>query len=246
MKPHSLQVFSENPWYATVVTLFPEMFPGPLGYSVLGKGLQHNLWKLDALQIRDYALDKHATVDDTPYGGGAGMVMKADVLERALNEAIERQGGRKLIYMSPRGKPLTQDYARHLVRDWSGVVVLCGRFEGVDERIIDIKGLEEISVGDYILTGGEVPALVLLDVCARLIPGMIGKQESLAFETFENGLLEHPQYTKPQSWKNKIVPDVLLSGDHQRIAQWRQDQAEKITQVRRPDLWQKYIEKSKN
>ncbi len=234
-----------NPWYATVVTLFPEMFPGPLGCSILGNGLRNGLWKLDTIQIRDHATDKHATVDDTPYGGGPGMVMKAEVVDQAMEEGISRQSGRQLIYLSPRGKPLTQSYARHLVNDFSGVILLCGRFEGVDQRILDTKELEEISVGDYILTGGEVPALVLLDVCARLVPGVIGKQESLAHESFENGLLEYPHYTKPQSWKNKIVPEVLLSGDHQKIAQWRQDQAEKITQVRRPDLWETYIEKNK-
>ncbi|WP_052045830.1 tRNA (guanosine(37)-N1)-methyltransferase TrmD [Candidatus Paracaedibacter symbiosus] len=238
-----IQSTSQSPWYATAVTLFPEMFPGPLGYSILGNGLDQDLWRLDTVQIRDHALDKHATVDDTPYGGGAGMVMKVDVVDRALETALERQPGRKLIYMSPRGKPLTQAYARHLVHDYSGIILLCGRFEGVDQRVIDTKELEEISIGDYILTGGEIPALVLLDVCARLIPGVIGKQESLVHESFENGLLEYPQYTRPQSWKNKIVPEVLLSGDHQRIADWRQDQAEKITQMRRPDLWQKHIGK---
>ncbi len=234
-----------NPWYATVVTLFPEMFPGPLGCSILGNGLRNGLWKLDTIQIRDHATDKHATVDDTPYGGGPGMVLKAEVVDQAMEEGISRQSGRKLIYLSPRGKSLTQSYARHLVSNFSGVVLLCGRFEGVDQRILDTKELEEISIGDYILTGGEIPALVLLDVCARLVPGVIGKQESLAHESFENGLLEYPHYTKPQSWKNKIVPEVLLSGDHQKIAQWRQDQAEKITQVRRPDLWETYIEKNK-
>lgn len=234
-----------NPWYATVVTLFPEMFPGPLGCSVLGNGLEHNLWKLDSIQIRDFATDKHATVDDTPYGGGAGMVLKPDVVNHALEAAIQRQEGRKLIYLSPRGKPLTQSYVHHLVNDFSGVILLCGRYEGVDQRVIDGKGLEEISIGDYILTGGEIPALVLLDACARLIPGVVGKQESLEHESFESGLLEYPHYTRPQSWENKIVPEVLLSGDHQKIAQWRQDQAEKITQVRRPDLWQSYLGENK-
>lgn len=239
------------PWHATVVTLFPEIFPGPLGCSVLGNGLRQNLWKLDTVQIRNHAQDRHATVDDSPYGGGAGMVMKAEVVDRALdeaqslqNEAQSLQSARKLIYLSPRGKPLTQNYAHHLINDFSGVILLCGRFEGVDQRVLDTKDLEELSVGDYILTGGETAALILLDVCARLIPGVIGKQESLAHESFENGLLEHPHYTKPQSWKNKIVPEVLLSGDHQKIAQWRQEQAEKITQVRRPDLWKTYIEKN--
>lgn len=234
-----------EPWYATVLTLFPEMFPGPLGYSVLGAGLSNGLWKLDSVQIRDFATNKHATVDDTPYGGGAGMVLKPDVIDKALEVAIQRQEDRKLIYLSPRGKPLTQEYVRHLVSDYSGVILLCGRFEGVDQRVIDAKKLEEISIGDYILTGGEIPAQVLLDACARLIPGVVGKQESLEHESFETGLLEYPQYTKPQSWENKIVPEVLLSGDHQRIAQWRQEQAEKMTQVRRPDLWQSYLEKNK-
>jgi tRNA (guanine37-N1)-methyltransferase len=174
------------------------------------------------------------------------MVIKPDPVNLALEAATSRGKERKLIYMSPRGKPFTQGYAKHLVADCSGVILLCGRFEGIDQRVLDVKELEEISVGDYILTGGEIPALVLLDACARLIPGVIGKQESLTHETFENELLEYPQYTRPKSWKNKIVPEVLLSGDHQKIAQWRQDQAEKTTQIRRPDLWQKYIEKKKS
>lgn len=235
-----------SPWYASVITLFPEIFPGPLGCSILGNGLKKNLWKLDTLNLRQYAIDKHATVDDTPYGGGAGMVMKAEVVNQALEAAIALAPERKRIYLSPRGRPLTQSYAHHLVTQYPGVILVCGRFEGIDQRVIDGKELEEISIGDYILTGGETAALTLLDVCVRLLPGIIGKQESLASESFETGLLEYPQYTKPQSWENKIVPEVLLSGDHQKIAQWRQEQAEKITQLRRPDLWQAYVEKNKS
>lgn len=232
------------PWSATVVTLFPEMFPGPLGHSLSGRALEDGLWFLDIVQIRDYATDKHRTVDDTCFGGGAGMVLRPDVVDGALREATQREPQKRpLIYLSPRGKQLDQSLARRLALETPGVVLLCGRYEGVDQRVLDCWDVEEVSIGDYILSGGEMAALTLLDTCVRLIPGVIGKEESLLNESFELGLLEYPQYTRPQSWNNKIVPDVLLSGDHQKIAQWRQQQAERITQVRRPDLWAKYQDK---
>lgn len=228
-------------WSATVVTLFPEMFPGPLGSSLSGKALEEGLWSLDTVQIRDFASDKHRTVDDTCYGGGAGMILKPDVVDAALREATQREPQKRpLIYLTPRGKKLEQSYVRHLALETPGVALLCGRYEGVDQRVLEAWDVEEISIGDYILSGGEMAALTLLDACIRLLPGVIGKEESLLNESFELGLLEYPLYTRPQSWNNKIVPDVLLSGDHQKIAQWRQQQAERITQVRRPDLWATY------
>ncbi len=229
-------------WHATVVTLFPEMFPGGLGHSLPGRALEDKKWLLDSVQIRDFAPDKHRTVDDTPYGGGAGMVLKPDVIHRAL-ESAKGLGNpdRPMIYLTPRGKPLTQKMVRHFGLNTPGVVLLCGRYEGVDHRVVEHWDLEEISIGDYVLSGGELPAQVLLDACVRLIPGVIGKEESLINESFELGILEYPQYTKPQCWQNKIVPDVLLSGDHQKIAKWRQEEAEKITRIRRPDLWQAYL-----
>lgn len=229
-------------WHATMVTLFPEMFPGALGYSLPGRALEDKKWLLDCVQIRDFAFDKHKTVDDTPYGGGAGMVLKPDVIHGALEHAKSLgDPDRPLIYLTPRGKPLTQKMVRRLGLETPGVVLLSGRYEGVDHRVIEHWDMEEISIGDYVLSGGELAAQVLLDACVRLIPGVIGKEESLTNESFELGILEYPQYTKPQKWNNKIVPDVLLSGDHQKIAKWRQDEAETITQVRRPDLWQAYL-----
>lgn len=232
------------PWRATILTLFPEMFPGPLGVSLTGKGLTERLWQLDTVQIRDFATDKHRTVDDTPYGGGAGMVLKPDVVDQAIEHALQSQPGARLIYLSPRGVTFNQAKAKELVSAVEGVIILCGRYEGVDQRLIEKRMLEEISLGDYILTCGEMAAYALLDSCVRLIPGVIGKQESLENESFEIGLLEYPHYTRPQNWENKIVPDILLSGDHQKIAKWRQDQAETITKVRRPDLWQAYLNKN--
>lgn len=231
------------PWPATVLTLFPEMFPGVLGHSLTGKALQQKLWQLQAIQIRDFAFDKHQTVDDTPYGGGAGMVLKPDILDAAIESALKIQPQGRLIYLSPRGQQFNQKLAKEFAQDPNGVIILCGRYEGVDQRVIDHHHLMEVSLGDYILTGGEVGAFPLLDACVRLIPGVIGKQESLDNESFELGLLEYPLYTRPHNWKNKIVPDILLSGDHQKIAQWRQEQAEKITEMRRPDLWQAYLNK---
>lgn len=229
-------------WHATVVTLFPEMFPGGLGYSLLGRALEEGKWALDCVQIRDFALDRHQTVDDTPTGGGAGMVLKPDVVHGALEAAWERgTSRRRMIYLTPRGKPLTQQMVKTYSHETDGLIVLCGRYEGVDQRVVDHWQMDEVSIGDYVLTGGEIAAQVLIEACVRLIPGVIGKQESLLSESFELGILEYPQYTKPQIWNNKIVPDVLLSGDHQKIAKWRQEEAERITKERRPDLWQAYL-----
>lgn len=233
------------PLHVTVVTLFPEMFPGGLSYSLTGKALADQKWLLDTVQIRDYAEDKHHTVDDTPYGGGAGMVMKPDVVDRALQAARGRgSNDRKMIYLTPRGKPFTQKLAREYASNESGLILLCGRYEGVDSRVIEHWQMDEVSIGDYVLTGGELPAQILLDAVVRLLPTVLGNKESLENESFELGILEYPQYTKPQNWENKIVPDVLLSGDHQKIARWRQEEAERITRERRPDLWQAYLKKS--
>lgn len=235
------------PWWATVVTLFPELFPGPLSASVTGRALEKGIWALDTVQIRDFSIDKHCTVDDTPYGGGAGMVMRADVVDAALDAAqgtLEEISQRPILYLTPRGRLLTQELVHEFTAQ-PGVVLLCGRYEGIDERVIQKRSLYEVSIGDYILTGGEIAAHAFLDACVRLLPGVLGKEESHQEETFELGLLEYPQYTRPRNWKNKIVPDVLLSGDHQKIAQWRQDQAEKITRSRRPDIWQAYVNKNK-
>ena len=224
-------------WRAVVLTLFPEMFPGPLGHSLAGKALARGDWALDAVNIRDYALDKHATVDDTPCGGGAGMVMRPDVVDSALQATADARG--PVIYLSPRGKPLTQARVKALAAE-PAVTLLCGRYEGVDQRLLDERGLEEISLGDFVLSGGETAALVLLDACVRLLPGVLGAPESLAEESFERGLLEYPHYTRPAEWKGRHVPDVLLSGNHAAIARWRLAQAEAITKARRPDLWSAY------
>ena len=220
-------------WRATVLTIFPEMFPGPLGASLAGKALGKGLWALDAVDIRDHATDKHRTVDDTPAGGGPGMVMKADVLARALDAAGE--GGPRLL-MSPRGRPLTQTRVAEL-SSGPGAAIVCGRFEGVDERLIEGRGLEEVSLGDFVLSGGELAAMALIDACVRLLPGVMGKEASGAEESFADGLLEYPQYTRPQLWEGRAIPEVLTSGDHGKIAAWRRGEAEKLTQERRPDLW---------
>jgi tRNA (guanine37-N1)-methyltransferase len=237
-----------QPWHATVLTLFPEMFPGPLGHSLSGKALQEGLWSLNTVQIRDFAKDKHKSVDDTCFGGGAGMVMRADVVDAAIDSVYTQEDAskpRSLIFMTPRVKPLDQAMARRFASG-PGVILLSGRYEGIDNRVIDYwqeKGqLEEVSIGDYILSGGEIAALTLLDACIRLLPGVIGKEESSDNESFELGLLEYPQYTRPQVWKNREVPDVLLSGNHKEIAAWRQSEAKQITQIRRPDLWVRYLE----
>ncbi len=223
------------PWQATVLTLFPEMFPGPLGYSLSGRALQEARWGLSLLQIRDFAKDKHRSVDDTPAGGGAGMVMRADVAAAALDAASAAFPSAPRIYLSPRGKPLTQERARSLAAG-PGVILFCGRFEGLDQRVINSRQIEEISAGDYVLSGGELAAMVLIDACVRLLPGVIGAEESLAEESFENGLLEYPHYTRPRVWEGLEIPEVLLSGDHARIARWRREQAERLTAERRPDL----------
>ncbi len=220
---------------ATVLTLYPEMFPGPLGVSLAGRGIDNGIWSLEAVQIRDFAQDRHRSVDDTPAGGGAGMVMRADVLARAIDHASPQGDPRPRLLMSPRGRPLTQARVRELAAG-PGAVILCGRFEGVDQRVIDARGLEEISVGDYILSGGETAAIVLLDAVVRLLPGIMGNAESGASESFEDGLLEHPHYTRPAEFEGMAIPEILVSGDHARIARWRREQAEKLTRERRPDL----------
>src|ERR1044071_3192057 len=220
-------------WRASVLTIFPEMFPGPLGSSLAGKALAKGLWALDAVDIRDHAADKHRTVDDTPAGGGPGMVMKADVLARAIDSTGE---GRPRLVMSPRGTPLTQRRVAELAAG-PGAVVVCGRFEGVDERVISARGLEEVSLGDFVLSGGEIAALALIDACVRLLPGVMGKEASGVDESFSAGLLEYPQYTRPQEFEGEPIPQVLISGDHARVAAWWRAESEALTRDRRPDLW---------
>src|SRR4051812_37405300 len=229
-------------WIATALTLFPEMFPGPLGESLAGKALKDGTWALEAVDIRRFAKDRHGTVDDAPFGGGAGMVMKPDVLSDAI-EATARPHMPKLL-MSPRGAPFSQARGRQLAKG-PGVLLVCGRFEGIDERVIEAHGLEEVSVGDFVLSGGEIAALVLLDACVRLLPGVMGRPESLAEESFEDGLLEYPLYTRPATWTGpdggeRAVPEMLQSGHHAKIAAWRRSMAEEITRRRRPDLWDRY------
>ena len=224
-------------WRASVLTIFPEMFPGPLGASLAGKALHSGIWSLDAHDIRAAATDKHRTVDDTPAGGGPGMVMKADVLARAL-DALPHDTRPRLL-MSPRGAPLTQNRVAELARGL-GVVILCARFEGVDERLIKARNLQEVSLGDFVLSGGEIAALALLDACVRLLPGVMGKEASGVEESFADGLLEYPQYTRPPVFEGEPIPEVLLSGDHAKVAAWRRAEAERITRERRPDLWAAY------
>ncbi|QNA84028.1 tRNA (guanosine(37)-N1)-methyltransferase TrmD [Sphingomonas sp. So64.6b] len=222
---------------ATVLTLYPEMFPGPLGISLAGRALNEGKWSLDAVNIRDFAIDRHRTVDDTPAGGGAGMVLRVDVLAAAIDSV---PGDRPVLAMTPRGAPLTQARVRQLA-DGPGVTILCGRFEGFDERIFEARGVEEVSIGDYILSGGEMGALVLLDACIRLLPGVMGAASSGVDESFETGLLEYPHYTRPPMWEGRTIPEVLRSGDHARIAAWRKSMAETETRLRRPDLWERHI-----
>jgi len=229
-------------WRASVLTIFPEMFPGPLGLSLAGKALASGIWSLDTHDIRNAATDKHHTVDDTPAGGGPGMVMKADVLARALDTVPH--GTRPRLLMSPRGARLTQARVAQLAAGL-GVVVLCGRFEGVDERLIEARQLEEISLGDFVLSGGEPAAIALIDACVRLLPGVMGKEASTAEESFAGGLLEYPQYTRPPVFEGEPIPEVLLSGDHAKIAQWRRAEAERLTRERRPDLWAAYLARKK-
>jgi tRNA (guanine37-N1)-methyltransferase len=230
-------------WRASVLTIFPEMFPGPLGISLAGKALAAGLWSLNAIDIRDHATDKHRSVDDTSAGGGPGMVMKADVLARAL-DAGDADDPRPRLLMSPRGIPLTQARVQALSAG-AGAVIVCGRFEGVDQRLIEARGLEEVSVGDYVLSGGEIAAMALIDACVRLLPGVMGKEASGTEESFAAGLLEYPHYTRPQVWEGRPIPEVLLSGDHAKIAAWRQAEAERLTRERRPDLWAAHLAQTK-
>ncbi|SEH82654.1 tRNA (guanosine(37)-N1)-methyltransferase TrmD [Tardiphaga sp. OK245] len=226
---------SSAPWRATVLTLFPEMFPGPLGISLAGKALASGLWVLEARDIRASATDKHRSVDDTPAGGGPGMVLRADVLAAAI-DSVEASEGRPKLVMSPRGRPLTQARVAELAAG-PGPLIVCGRFEGIDQRVIDARGLEEVSIGDYVLSGGEIGAMTLIDACVRLLPGVMGKLASGTDESFSDGLLEYPQYTRPQTFEGRQIPDVLISGDHAKVAKWRLAEAEALTQERRPDLW---------
>ncbi|MCC6467957.1 MAG: tRNA (guanosine(37)-N1)-methyltransferase TrmD [Alphaproteobacteria bacterium] len=227
-------------WRASVLTLFPEMFPGPLGLSLAGRALEAGLWSLDARDIRDYAQDKHRTVDDAPFGGGVGMVMRADVVDAALDAAATTAPGLPAIYLTPRGQPLTQARVRELAAG-PGAIVLCGRFEGIDQRVIDRRAIAEVSLGDFVLSGGEPAAIALIDACVRLLPGVIGDAGSLAEESFERGLLEYPHFTRPADWQGLKVPDVLLSGHHEKIQAWRLAEAERTTRERRPDLWSRYV-----
>jgi len=224
-------------WRASVLTLFPGMFPGPLGASLAGRALEEGIWALEALDIRRFASDKHASVDDTPFGGGAGMVMRPDVLDRALAFVEDRPGPR--IYLSPRGRLLEQARVKELAQG-PGVVLLCGRYDGIDERVIEARELEEVSLGDFVLSGGEPAAIALIDAAVRLLPGVMGAAEGLVEESFEAGLLEYPHYTRPREWQGRTVPEVLISGHHEKIRAWRRAEAEKVTAARRPDLWSRY------
>ena len=222
---------------AKVFTLYPEIFPGPLNKGLYGKALSNKLWDLKVINIRDYAEDKHKTVDDSPFGGGSGMLIKADILAKSIDQNLEE--GERIFYLSPKGKKFDQKFAKELSNEKS-ISLICGHFEGVDERILSTRKIEEISIGDFILSGGETAAFLVLDSILRLLPGVLGNEQSINDETFENGLLEYPQYTKPQIWEQKSVPEVLLSGDHSKIKDWRLSQSEAITRVPRPDLWEKY------
>jgi tRNA (guanine37-N1)-methyltransferase len=226
---------TSNIWRATVLTLFPDMFPGPLGVSLAGKALATGLWALEARDIRDSATDKHRSVDDTPAGGGPGMVLRADILAAAI-DAADVAAERPRLLMSPRGRPLTQSLVRELA-DGPGPLIVCGRFEGVDQRVIEARNLDEVSIGDYVLSGGEIAAMALIDACVRLLPGVMGKAESAAEESFSSPLLEYPQYTRPQLFEGRPIPEILTSGDHTKVAAWRRAEAEALTRARRPDLW---------
>ncbi|MFT3968414.1 MAG: tRNA (guanosine(37)-N1)-methyltransferase TrmD [Sphingobium sp.] len=227
-------------WRAQIITLYPDMFPGPLGHSLAGRALEQGRWSCSPIQLRDFAADKHRTVDDTPAGGGAGMVLKADIVAAAVDHAMARAPDLPVVAMTPRGAPVTQGR----IRQWAGgpgITLLCGRFEGFDERIFDARPIEQISMGDIILSGGEMGALMLLDACVRLLPGVMGAASSGVEESFESGLLEYPHYTRPVEWEGRAIPEVLRSGDHARIAAWRKQRAEEDTRLRRPDLWERHI-----
>ncbi|MFV0293933.1 MAG: tRNA (guanosine(37)-N1)-methyltransferase TrmD [Paracoccus sp. (in: a-proteobacteria)] len=228
-----------NVWTANIITLFPEAFPGVLGLSLTGRALSEELWNLRTIPLRPFGIGKHRNVDDTPAGGGAGMVIRADVMDAALHEAGPAL---PVIYLSPRGRPLTQARVRALA-EGPGVTLICGRFEGVDQRVLDTHDIEEISIGDYVLTGGEIAAQVLIDATVRLIPHVVGNQASLAEESFSEGLLEHSQYTRPAEWKGRPIPDIIMSGNHAAIAAWRREEAERLTKERRPDLWRAYLDR---
>jgi tRNA (guanine37-N1)-methyltransferase len=232
------------PWHATVVTLFPELFPGPLAASLAGDALKRGLWRLDMVALRDFGVGRHRQVDDTPAGGGAGMVLRADVVATALDAARTQAPDAPAVYLSPRGEPLTQALVRDLAAA-PGVILLAGRFEGLDQRVIEARSLREVSIGDYVLSGGEVAAMVLIDAVVRLLPGVVGKAASLAEESFEAGLLEYPHYTRPRDWEGLAIPEVLLSGDHKRIAEWRRTESERLTRERRPDLWARHTGKGR-
>ena len=227
-------------WTARVFTLYPELFPGPLGAGLYKKALQKKLWSLEVINIRDYSLDKHKAVDDTPFGGGSGMVMRADVIANSLDKNIS-DTKEPVIYLSPKGEKFDQKYARKVMN--KNINIICGHFEGVDQRLLETRNIEEVSIGDFVLSGGEIGAFIVIDTIVRLIPGVLGNPDSLTEETFERNLLEYPQYTKPQKWEEKDIPSVLLSGDHAKIKDWRLSQSEDITRRRRPDLWKKYKKK---
>ena len=228
-----------NSWKASVITLFPDVFPGVLGASIIGNAKKSDIWQLETVDIRDFSVNRHRTVDSPPSGGGPGMVLKPDVAAKAI-DSVAMSNDRPIIYLTPRGRPLTQKKVRELANG-KGVIILCGRFEGVDQRVIEARQMEEISIGDYILAGGELAAQVLIEACVRLLPGVLGRAQSAENESFENGLLEYPLYTKPRQFEGRDIPDILLSGDHKKIAFWRNERSKEITKARRTDLWQEYI-----
>jgi tRNA (guanine37-N1)-methyltransferase len=237
---------SNTVWQAQILTLFPDMFPGPVGVSVIGKALAEKLWTMDVVNIRDYSTDNYKSVDDTPYGGGAGMVMRPDILDAAIKDTEAKFGkAARKIYLSPRGRVLDQALVKELV-DAKSVMLLCGRYEGVDQRLIVAHGFEEISLGDFVLAGGELAAMTVMEACVRLLPAALGNAETTDEESFEDGLLEYPHYTRPAEWQGRAVPDVLVSGHHEKIRAWRKAEAEKITRQRRPDLWQRYAMKQQS